>query len=217
MAKPHGDERRNPSRKKNAPLSPAQEETNDMPQTDAPQKAQGGAPRKTHPRTRSIFKPRTKAPNFALSVAVSTLRLLVIVLVCAGLAGLGALIGIAKAYVDTAPTLDLAALNAQDKTSFIYDSEGNLITDYKGTEDRIMVSITEIPRKLQNAFVAVEDARFFEHNGVDVKRIVGAFVSNVVSGTSQGGSTITQQLIKNTMLSDEYSYKRKLQEAYLAM
>ena len=80
-----------------------------------------------------------------------------------------------------------------------------------------MVSIEEIPRTLQNAFVAVEDARFYEHNGVDVKRIVGAFVSNVVSGTSQGGSTITQQLIKNTMLSDEYSYKRKLQEAYLAM
>ena len=218
MAKPHGDERRNPSRKKNAPLSPAQEEALDRTTQLPPAAPKPSAPpRKTHPRTRSIFKPRTKAPNFVLSVAVSTLRLLAIVLVCAGLAGLGALIGIAKAYVDTAPTLDLAALNAQDKTSFIYDSEGNLITDYKGTEDRIMVSIEEIPRTLQNAFVAVEDARFYEHNGVDVKRIVGAFVSNVVSGTSQGGSTITQQLIKNTMLSDEYSYKRKLQEAYLAM
>lgn len=218
MAKPHGDERRNPSRKKNAPLSPAQEEALDRTTQLPPAAPKPSAPpRKTHPRTRSIFKPRTKAPNFVLSVAISTLRLLAIVLVCAGLAGLGALIGIAKAYVDTAPTLDLAALNAQDKTSFIYDSEGNLITDYKGTEDRIMVSIEEIPRTLQNAFVAVEDARFYEHNGVDVKRIVGAFVSNVVSGTSQGGSTITQQLIKNTMLSDEYSYKRKLQEAYLAM
>ena len=215
MAKAHGDERRNASPKKNAPLTPAQEEapdTNQLP-AEAPKKRE----RRTHPRTRSIFAPRTKAPNFVLSVAISTVRLLTIVLICAGLAGLGALIGIAKAYVDPAPTLDLAALNAQDKTSFIYDSEGNLITDYKGTEDRIMVSIDEIPRMLRNAFVAVEDARFYEHNGVDVKRIVGAFVSNIVSGTSQGGSTITQQLIKNTMLSDEYSYKRKLQEAYLAM
>ena len=142
MAKPHGDERRNPSRKKNAPLSPAQEEALDRTTQLPPAAPKPSAPpRKTHPRTRSIFKPRTKAPNFVLSVAVSTLRLLAIVLVCAGLAGLGALIGIAKAYVDTAPTLDLAALNAQDKTSFIYDSEGNLITDYKGTEDRIMVSI----------------------------------------------------------------------------
>ena len=170
---------------------------------------------KTYPR--SIFKPRTKHPNFVLSVAVSTIRMIIILAICVWLAGLGALVGIAKAYVDTAPTLDLAALDEQDKTSFIYDAQGNLITDYKGTEDRVMVSIDEIPVMLRNAFIAVEDARFYEHNGVDVKRIVGAFVQNFTTGSSQGGSTITQQLIKNTMLSDEYSYKRKLQEAYLAM
>ena len=165
----------------------------------------------------SIFKPRTKYPNFLLSVLVSTIRLSTILILCVCLALAGALIGIAKAYVDTAPTLDLAALDSQDKTSFIYDSKGNLITDYKGTEDRVMVSIDEIPQMLQNAFIAVEDARFYEHNGVDVKRIVGALVANITTGSSQGGSTITQQLIKKTVLSSEQSYKRKLQEAYLAM
>ncbi|MBR5561107.1 MAG: PBP1A family penicillin-binding protein [Clostridia bacterium] len=168
-------------------------------------------------RPNSIFKPRTKNPNFALSVAVTTVHLSSLLLLCACLALAGALIGIAKAYVDTAPTLDLAAIDAQDKTSFIYDSKGNLITDYKGTEDRVMVSIDEIPLMLQNAFIAVEDARFYEHNGVDVKRIVGALVANLATGSSQGGSTITQQLIKKTVLSSEQSYKRKLQEAYLAM
>ena len=173
--------------------------------------------RAVHPRARSIFKVRTKKPNFVLSVATTTIRLSFIIALCVGLALLGAVIGIAKAFVDTAPTLDLAALDAQDKTSFIYDSEGNLITDYKGTEDRIMVSIDEIPEMLQNAFIAVEDARFYEHNGVDVKRIVGALVANFTSGSTQGGSTITQQLIKQTVLSSEQSYKRKLQEAYLAM
>lgn len=173
--------------------------------------------RAVHPRARSIFKARTKKPNFVLSVAATTIRLSFIIALCVGLALLGAVIGIAKAFVDTAPTLDLAALDAQDKTSFIYDSEGNLITDYKGTEDRIMVSINEIPEMLQNAFIAVEDARFYEHNGVDVKRIVGALVANFTSGSTQGGSTITQQLIKQTVLSSEQSYKRKLQEAYLAM
>lgn len=173
--------------------------------------------RAVHPRARSIFKARTKKPNFVLSVAATTIRLSFIIALCMGLALLGAVIGIAKAFVDTAPTLDLAALDAQDKTSFIYDSEGNLITDYKGTEDRIMVSIDEIPEMLQNAFIAVEDARFYEHNGVDVKRIVGALVANFTSGSTQGGSTITQQLIKQTVLSSEQSYKRKLQEAYLAM
>ena len=167
--------------------------------------------RAVHPRARSIFKARTKKPNFVLSVAATTIRLSFIIALCVGLALLGAVIGIAKAFVDTAPTLDLAALDAQDKTSFIYDSEGNLITDYKGTEDRIMVSIDEIPEMLQNAFIAVEDARFYEHNGVDVKRIVGALVANFTSGSTQGGSTITQQLIKQTVLSS------KLQEAYLAM
>lgn len=173
--------------------------------------------RAVQPRARSIFKARTKKPNFVLSVAATTIRLSFIIALCVGLALLGAVIGIAKAFVDTAPTLDLAALDAQDKTSFIYDSEGNLITDYKGTEDRIMVSIDEIPEMLQNAFIAVEDARFYEHNGVDVKRIVGALVANFTSGSTQGGSTITQQLIKQTVLSSEQSYKRKLQEAYLAM
>ena len=165
----------------------------------------------------SIFTPRTKNRNFVLSVAVSTIHLTTILVLCLGLAVLGALVGIAKAYVDTAPTLDLAALDSQDKTSFIYDANGNLITDYKGTEDRVMVSIDEIPVMLQNAFIAVEDARFYEHNGVDVKRIVGALVTNFTTGSTQGGSTITQQLIKTTILSTEQSYKRKLQEAYLAM
>ncbi|MEG2252067.1 MAG: transglycosylase domain-containing protein, partial [Clostridia bacterium] len=74
-----------------------------------------------------------------------------------------------------------------------------------------------MPEKLRNAFVAVEDARFYTHNGIDLKRIIGSFVNNFVSSTTQGGSTITQQLIKNTVLSSEQSYKRKIQEAYLAM
>ena len=230
MAKPNDADRRKKKPKTNRTLSPAEDFTQEgasdttqllppisQSREDEDPPVRERSSRRTHPRTLSIFKPRTKNPNFALSVVISTFRLLAIVFVCAGLAGLGALVGIAKAYVDTAPTLDLAALSAQDKTSFIYDSEGNLITDYKGTEDRIMVSISEIPKALQNAFVAVEDARFYEHNGVDVKRIVGALVSNLTTGSSQGGSTITQQLIKNTMLSNEYSYKRKLQEAYLAM
>ena len=63
----------------------------------------------------------------------------------------------------------------------------------------------------------MEDARFYTHNGIDIKRIIGSFIQNFVSGTQQGGSTITQQLIKNTVLSNELSYKRKIQEAYLAM
>lgn len=169
------------------------------------------------PKKRSIFRPRLGKPNFILSVLVNGVRLLLLVGVLAGLAGVGAVLGIAKAYVETAPTLDLALLDEQDKTSFIYDAQGNVITDYKGTENRVMVSIGQMPLNLQHAFVAVEDTRFYTHNGVDLKRIIGSFVQNFISNSQQGGSTITQQLIKNTVLSDELSYKRKIQEAYLAM
>ena len=169
------------------------------------------------PKRRSIFKPRMRRPSFALSVLVNSFRLVLVLVLVAGLAGLGAVVGIAKAYLETAPTLDLAKIDDQAQTSFFYDAKGTLITDYRGTENRIMVSIDTVPQQLRYAFVAVEDARFFTHGGVDIKRIVGAFVANFVSGSQQGGSTITQQLIKNTVLTDEMSYKRKIQEAYLAM
>ena len=235
MPKRIGEDRRNAAPRKNAPLTPMENQEDGEADLDKtllhvpkaertatsrmPEPTHGAqAPkRKTHPKPRSIFKPRTKNRNFLLSVAASTIRLTVVLVLCASLAVIGAVVGIAKAFVDTAPTLDLAALDSQDKTSFIYDSNGNLITDYKGTEDRIMVSIDEIPVMLQNAFIAVEDARFYQHNGVDVKRIVGALITNITTGSLQGGSTITQQLIKQTVLSSESSYKRKLQEAYLAM
>ena len=176
----------------------------------------GAIPRKKPPK-KTIFKPRTRKPSFLLAVMVNSFRMLVLLVLILGLAGVGAVVGVAKAYMETAPELDLAAIDDQAQTSFIYDASGNLITDYRGAENRIMVSIDTMPLNLQHAFVAVEDSRFYTHNGVDVKRIVGAFVTNFLSGTQQGGSTITQQLIKNTLLSSEQSYKRKIQEAYLAM
>ena len=166
---------------------------------------------------RSIFKPRLRRPSFLFSVIVNSIRMLTLIILMMGLAGVGAVVGVARAYVNTAPDLDLTLIDDQAQTSFIYDAAGNLITDYKGTEDRVMISISEMPQSLQHAFVSVEDARFYAHNGIDVKRIIGAFVSNFLSGSQQGGSTITQQLIKNTILSSEQSYKRKIQEAYLAM
>jgi len=166
---------------------------------------------------RSIFKPATKKPNFVVSVAVNVVRILAVMVLLAGLALVGAVAGIAKGYMETAPDLNLASLQDQAQTSFIYDANGKLITEYKGIENRVMVSIAAMPKYLQQAFVAVEDARFYTHSGIDLKRIVGAFVSNLSSSSTQGGSTITQQLIKNTLLSSEQSYKRKIQEAYLAM
>lgn len=164
-----------------------------------------------------LFKRRTRKPSFVLAVIINCFRLLMLLVLLGGLSGVGAIAGIAKTYLDTAPVLDIAKIDDQAQTSFFYDRDSNLITDYKGTENRIMVSIDTMPHNLRDAFIAAEDIRFYTHSGVDIKRIVGAFVTNFISGSQQGGSTITQQLIKNTVLSDEQSYKRKIQEAYLAL
>lgn len=163
------------------------------------------------------FMPRTKQPHFLLSVVITTCKLFVIFLVILGFAGFGALLGVAKAYVDGTPALDLRRIDDQSLTSFIYDRYGNLSTEYRGLEHRIWASLDEIPQVLKDAVIATEDVRFFAHNGIDYKRLLGAFINNLRNESVQGGSTLTQQLIKLTHVGMEQTYRRKLQEAYLAI
>lgn len=165
----------------------------------------------------SAFTPRKREPNFFLEVVLTTVKVLFLTVLIIAVTGTGLLMGVAKAWLETTPDLDLTAFDAQAKTTFIYDKNGTLITDYKGTENRVDAEWNELPENLINAIIAVEDQRFYSHNGVDAKRIAGAFISNLINSGSQGGSTITQQLIKLTMLTSEQTYKRKLQEAYLAL
>ena len=169
------------------------------------------------PESRSIFRPATRKPNFIVSVLVNTARVILLIGLLAGVAGLGALAGIAKGYVDTSPELDLVALESPNQKTTFYDCNRNPLATYFGTENREVVSLSAIPKQLQNAFIAVEDIRFYQHRGVDLRRIGGALLSNLTTSSTQGGSTITQQLIKNTLLSSEQSYKRKIQEAWLAI
>lgn len=164
-----------------------------------------------------FFTKKRREPNFFLSVFVTTLRLFVILFLIVGFAGFGAVIGVGKAYLDSTPELDVAQIQDQSETSFIYDKDGNLITEYYGYENRVWASIDEIPEMLKKAFIAIEDARFYVHNGIDIKRLFGAVVHNLRNESVQGASTITQQLIKNTILTPEVSYKRKIQEMYLAI
>ncbi|MCL2433637.1 MAG: transglycosylase domain-containing protein, partial [Clostridia bacterium] len=163
------------------------------------------------------LKPRTKKPGFLLSLIVATAWVTLIAILCCATAGLGAVVGIVRAYMATTPPLEIEKLKAVPLTSFIYDANGTEIMSYKGAENRVWADIEEIPQILRDAFVAIEDERFYLHKGVDYKRLFGAVIVNMEQDKTQGGSTITQQLIKNKLLSDERSYKRKLQEAYLAM
>ena len=119
-------------------------------------------------------------------------------------------------YASKAPTLSEKDLIATT-SSRIYDNQNNLIADL-GAEKRINVKTNEIPTDLVNAIVAIEDHRFFNHRGVDFIRIGGAFFSNLRGGR-QGGSTLTQQLIKLTYFStssSDQTLSRKIQEAWLA-
>lgn len=172
------------------------------------------APKAARP---SAFKPREKKPNFVLSVVLTVIKLVFVVVLVAIVAGFGSVIGVANAYLESTPELDTHKIEDQSLTSYIYDEQGNLLATYTGSENRDWTYLEEVPENLQNAVIAVEDIRFYDHNGVDFRRLVGAFASNLSSSKVEGGSTITQQLIKNRLLTNERSYKRKLQEAYLAM
>jgi len=148
---------------------------------------------------------------------MTTVKMLFFVILLIGISASGLLAGIAKGWVDTSPDLALDKIGAQSQTSFIYDKNGNLIMEFKGSENRIYTEIEDIPQTLINAVIAIEDARFYEHHGVDLKRIVGAMVNNLTGGNTQGASTITCQLVKLTLLNADQNYKRKMQEAYLAL
>lgn len=103
------------------------------------------------------------------------------------------------------------------QTSLIYDANNNLVTGVHGLENRINVPLSDVPLFVQNAFIAIEDVRFYEHNGIDYKRIVGAILTDIrEKGFIEGASTISQQLIRNTYLSKEKTISRKLKEVYLA-
>lgn len=107
------------------------------------------------------------------------------------------------------------APNAQ--SSRVYAADGTLITTLHGEENREELPLTAIPKQLQDAVIAIEDQRFWQHKGVDIRAILRAMREDALAGgAAQGGSTITQQYIKTTMLGTDKTLKRKLQEAALA-
>jgi len=165
----------------------------------------------------SIFKERDRKSNFYVGILLNTVKILIVAIFVFVAVSFGSVWGIAKAYIETTPTLNTEKIANQSETTFLYDANGDFLAAYVGAENREWASSDEIPVMLKNAFVSVEDVRFYYHSGIDIKRLVGAALSNFMNESVQGGSTITQQLIKNTILSFDKTYKRKIQEAFLAM
>ena len=130
------------------------------------------------------------------------------------LTGIGC--GFLTASMNTKP--DLANDILPPASSQIYDINGNEIANVHAAENRRPVKIEQVPKDLQNAFVAVEDNRFYEHSGVDPRGIMRALYANIRGrGVSEGGSTITQQLAKNAYLTQDRTITRKIQEVFLAL
>jgi len=116
------------------------------------------------------------------------------------------------------PEIDASSVAAQSaETSIVYAADGSVLAEWHGEEDRKIVSMEEIPDVLRYAVVAVEDQRFFEHHGVDITALLRAVKTDVEEGGyAQGGSTITQQLVKLMCEDDERTLSRKIREALMA-
>jgi penicillin-binding protein 1A len=103
------------------------------------------------------------------------------------------------------------------QTSFLYAANGTLITRLHAGEDRVVVRANRIPEVVRNAVIAIEDQRFYDHAGLDLRALLrAAYVDATTGRVVEGGSTITQQLVKQAYLSDEQTLSRKVREAYLA-
>lgn len=171
--------------------------------------------RSSTPSSKKGPKKSGKKPRKNTKSLIARIFLIVLSLVCvAFLAG----VGLFWFYAKDAPALTDKALDAT-VSSKLYTQDGELFEDL-GAEKREKISANELPKTLENAIVSVEDRRFYKHIGIDPVRIIGSAVSNFTSGGLQGGSTLTQQLIKlsyfSTNASDQ-TLKRKAQEAWMAV
>ncbi|MBE6008097.1 MAG: hypothetical protein E7235_02735 [Lachnospiraceae bacterium] len=171
------------------------------------------APKKKRKRRRR----KKKNPVFTI------IKILIILVIVCGFAGAGALLGVYMGIIDQSPSINIADVVPDNYTSIIYDSEGKEIDMLHSVENREYAKLSDIPQDLKDAVVAIEDERFYSHNGIDLKGIMRAVVANVQSGIkggswkAQGASTITQQLIKNEKLSSEKALTRKITEQYMAV
>lgn len=166
--------------------------------------------------------PAVSALLYSLRVLWGAIKLIIIILVLVGFVGAGLGAGLVYGYIVTTPELSASDLQLTKFNTFIYDTDGNVLAELKRNENRVWIDYVDIPKNLINAFIAVEDKRFWEHKGVDFKRFAYAAYYSATAymrgeRTFQGGSTITQQMVKNLTGSDDVTIKRKIQEMWQAL
>ncbi len=138
--------------------------------------------------------------------------------IAACIVGAGVVLGVLNDIIKDTETLDVAKLKILKLTSVIYDKNGNQI-EALSEENRYMISYDEMPKCLRDAVISIEDERFETHHGVDIKRTASAIITYVLhkGDSSFGGSTITQQLVKNITQDNDKAWQRKIREWYRAI
>ncbi len=167
-----------------------------------------------------------KGPKWAHKITFTCVKIFLVGCIALGIFGISAGIGAFNGIIDAAPDIDVNDVAPVGFSTFIYDNEGNQIGKLVATNsNRVQVTMDKIPQNLADAFVAIEDQRFYEHNGIDYKGMVRAGYVFITSGfkRAEGASTITQQLLKNTVFTGwtnedtMQKIQRKIQEQYLAL
>lgn len=168
----------------------------------------------------------SSAPMLGNKAGVSFLKVLFIALISFGVICISLVFGIINGMIDSAPNISDVNIMPSGYATFVYDTNGNQLQKLtSSSSNRMSVSIDKIAPDMQHAIVAIEDERFYEHEGIDVRGILRAFVNGVSNGFNfnEGASTLTQQLLKNNVFTnwtDEGKierFKRKFQEQYLAL
>ncbi len=164
-------------------------------------------------------KKKKKSASPAAQFSLAVIKTVVVIFISLGCVFAGIMGGAVFAWVKSSDPITPEQLNITKLTSFIYDKDSKEIAQIKGSENRVLVDHSEIPDNMRNAFIAIEDKNFRTHNGMDFKRFVGAGFWYVATfgNAPYGGSTITQQLVKNITGNEESTPKRKVQEAWQAM
>lgn len=160
--------------------------------------------------------------KIVLKAFLVALAIVFSLLIVVGSAAAGLVFGGGIGIIKTTPMLDPRIFKNIGLNSYVYDAEGNVIAELKQEENRVWINYNEIPKMLINAYIAVEDKRFFEHEGIDYRRIANAgftYIKKILGKDVDisGGSTITQQLIKNRTGNDDVTITRKLQEQWQAL
>ena len=146
------------------------------------------------------------------------LRIILIIILVLFIAGIGLCIGLVQSILNGAGALAKEDFEISQFTTTIYDKNGDVYTQLDSSENRTYVALNEMSPYLKEAFIAIEDERFEEHFGIDIKRTGAAVVKWITTGNSNfGGSTITQQLIKKVTKDDDRSWQRKAREIVRAI